>query len=57
MFYFVFEEADLRVRVVSSSSESSVLRCDLGKLVCLRCVLAGMSEGTRESKNSSGNSL
>ena len=24
VFYFVFEEADLRVRVVSSSSESSV---------------------------------
>ena len=36
VFYFVFEEADLRVCVVSSSSESSVQRCGLGKLACLR---------------------
>ena len=58
VFYFVFEAADLRVRVVSSSSESSVLRCGLGKLVCLRCVvLAGIREGLVSPRSSSVNSL
>jgi len=32
----VFEEANLWVRVMTSSRESSVKRCGLGKLVCLR---------------------
>ena len=39
MFYFVFEEADLRVRVVSSSSKNSVFevrpRRANGLAVCL----------------------
>ena len=50
-FIIVFEEANLWVRIVSSSCVSSVQRCDLGKLVCLRVfVLTGTSEGTSESK-------
>ena len=58
VFYLLFEEANLRVPVVSSSYGSSVYRCGLGKLVCLRVfVLAGTNEGTSESKSSSVNSL
>ena len=51
VLHLVFEEADLRVRVVSSSSESSEWRCGLGKLACLRVfVLAGTREGLESSK-------
>ena len=51
VFYFVFEEEDLRVCVVSSSSESSVQRCGLGKLACLRVfVLTGIREGLESPK-------
>jgi len=58
LFFIVFEEADLWVRGVSSSSESSLQRCGLGKLACLRVfVLTGTNEGTRESRSSSVNSL
>ena len=53
----VFEEADLWVRIVSSSSESSVKRCGLGKLVGLRCVLAKTREGLVSPRSSSVNSL
>ena len=35
LFNLVFEEADLWVRVFSGSSENSVSRCGLGKLLCL----------------------
>ena len=46
-----FEEADLRVRGVSSSSVSSLLRCGLGKLVGLWCVvLAETREGLESPK-------
>ena len=58
VFILVFKEVNLWVRVVSSSSESSVLRCGLGKLVCLRCVvLAGIREGLVSPRSSSVNSL
>ena len=58
VFNLVFEEANLRVCIVSSSCGSSVWRCGLGKQVCLRVfVLAGTSEGTSESKSYSVNSL
>ena len=36
VFHLVFEDANLRVRVVSSSCGSSVYSCGLGKLGCLR---------------------
>ena len=50
VFNLVFE-ADLRVHVVSSSSESSVQRCDLGKLARLRVfVLTGTKEGLESPK-------
>ena len=58
VFILVFEEADLRVHVVASSSESLATRCGLGKLVCLQCVvLAVTREGLVSSRSSSVNSL
>ena len=51
VFILCFEEVDLRVRGVSSSSESSVEGCGLGKLACLRVfVLAGKREGLESPK-------
>ena len=50
-FTLYFEEVDLRVRGVSSSSESLVLRCGLGKLACLRVfILARTREGLESPK-------
>ena len=48
MFFFVFEEANLRVRVVSSSCGSSVWPQQASVLACV--VLAGTREGLVSSR-------
>ena len=48
---FVLAGTSEGTRESKSSSGNRCLRCGLGELVGLRCVvLAGTSEGTRESK-------
>ena len=57
MFYFVFEEADLRVRIVSTSSELGVEVRPRQANVPAVCSSCGNKKGTSESKSSSVNSL